>query len=380
MAKRRRKTQTTGVPPPPVIKAVKPNSHELKFIYKKFVSANISHRISAFTEALQWWDKAVNYHMVTGFKMSPDILKKFGQANKSRNLAIGAGTEQEREAAFIRAVALLEKVFGQFKIPSYKPYYDEYISKKEKLEERDAASNVKFQELLDAANQAFAPLGRSFELVKANTQGDLREYDGNGKIMLTTALAKSLKDKNRREGILPFLFSELFTVVKSYGIETVNDPASPGGVKTVPNFKKMLAAVPKALEGILAYIATQPRSRVFKQFDGQLEATATLSAPSAPKVFVPKPPRQANANAGPKTPRAPRQSGPLVGDRYQPGSAMAILYQRLMDQKTHSLTDVLKNLPVNNAKERLKYLVKHGDRNGKWSIVQQGNTIRMVIP
>jgi len=92
-----------GVPPPPTPKVPVPRQGELKEIYKKLVTANISTRIAALGEALDWWDAAQKHFMLAA-KLNPNQIKLMSLALKSRNLAIGAGTEPEKEQALLTAV------------------------------------------------------------------------------------------------------------------------------------------------------------------------------------------------------------------------------------------------------------------------------------
>lgn len=378
--KRQRRNKKAGVPPPPTPKVPSPKQGDLKEIYKKLITASITNRISALFEAVGWWDEAIKHYMV-GAKMTPEQIKRFGQANKSRNLAIGAGTDQEREAALTRTISLLEGVWAKQHILSYKPYYKQYEESKVKLEAKEAAATQRFQTLLEALNAAFNPLDRTFHIVKQTNSGAIREFDGENKILISMSLAKELNGKIKQEGLLPVLFSEVNTIIKSAGIDQITDPNAPGNIKHVMNFQKMLEAVPTALDGILQYVNNQSKGKIFKQYSGTLEATATGAVVNIPSVKAAR-----VKTSGTNTPRVPRQhtskGGAKVGGRYAPGSAMAVLYEALEDQKVHALSEVFKAVSgiVNNPADRMRYLIKHGERSGKWKIIQQNNTIQMVIP
>ena len=174
---RKRRGKTTGVAPPPVVKIAAPKSAELKEIYKKLVTANITNRISAFVEAIDWWDRAIPAYMTRLPKagMSSEQLKKLSQAGKSRNLALGAPGDMEKEAAWIRAISLMEKIWSNEHPVSYKTFYDKYTANKVELEKKEANATSKFQVVLDALNSAFQPLALTFHLVKNTNSGQLRE-------------------------------------------------------------------------------------------------------------------------------------------------------------------------------------------------------------
>ena len=99
--RRRSMRKKAGVPPPPTPKVPVPRQGELKAIYKKLITANISNRIAALGEALDWWDEAQKHFMTSGIKLNPNQIKLMSLALKSRNLAIGAGTEPEKEQALL---------------------------------------------------------------------------------------------------------------------------------------------------------------------------------------------------------------------------------------------------------------------------------------
>jgi len=138
----------------------------------------------------------------------------------------------------------------------------------------------------------------------------------------------------------------------------------------------MVEAFPKVMEGILVYIANMPKNKVFKSYNGSLQATAQQVAAPTVKVHTPK----VKNSSGQSRPHISRNSANKVGGRYAPGSDMAELYTRLSDQKVHSISDLFKGLSSNNPNDRLRYLIKHGNRSGNWKIIQSGNTIQMTIP
>jgi hypothetical protein len=377
--KRRRRSKTPGVPPPPVVKLKSPSYGDLKIIYRKLVTANQSTRVAALFEAFDWWDAAIKYFMHKT-KITPEQIKKFGVANKMRNLAIGGSNDNEKESAALQTLVLLEKIWAKEMVPGVKHYYKKYEENKDHLELKEAAATARFQTVLEALNESFKSLNLTFELVKKTNSGNIREYDGVNKILLSFTLAKVLNEKIKHEGLLPVLFSEAFTVIKSSGIEAITDPDAPGQIKHVPNLQMMLKSVPVVLEGILQYISNANPKKIFRAYSGTLEATANATIPAAqPGVKIPKT-KITHTHTKTHKHHTPRGGGNLVGGRYQAGSAMALLYQRLADQKVHALGDLFQGLAVNNPRDRLKYLIKHGTRSGNWSIVLQGNTAKMVLP
>jgi hypothetical protein len=58
---------------------------------------------------------------------------------------------------------------------------------------------------------------------------------------------------------------------------------------------------------------------------------------------------------------------------------MAILYERLEDQASHPVSEILAGLSVGNPMDRLKWLVKHGEETKRWTVVIAGNTVQMTI-
>lgn len=375
--RRRSMSKKAGVPPPPTPKVPVPRQSELKEIFKKLITANISNRIAALGEALDWWDNAQK-NFLTNSKLEPQQIKLMSLALKSRNLAIGAGTEPEKEQALLTALKLVEKIWVKKLVITHVEYYKKYEENKVTLEAKEKAYAERFQAITEAIDSAFKDLGLTYQVVKNTTQGGIREFDGEGKVLLTLNLAKELREKYKTEGLLPVLFSEAQYAMQCAGVDKINDPDNPGQTKHVLSYKKMVEAFPKVLEGILTYMANLPKNKIFKGYNGSLQATApTVAQTTTTKVHTPK--VKSSSGSGQTRAHGSRK-GTKVGGRYAPGSAMAELYTRLSDQKPHSISDLTKGLSVNNPMDRLRYLMKHGKRSGNWQITISGNTIQMTIP
>lgn len=371
---RRRKMPKVKIPKPPKLQL--PERRELKEIYKKLITGNISARIAALHEALVWWDKAMVYLMAKHpIGKDSSKLKTLNKATKARNLGVGGSTEPEMEQGISMAIKLYDKLWGtDASIPSLENAYKRYEDRKDELEAKEAENRTRFQKVLEALEKVFNPFGLKFDIQKSEKLREVTVGDDDSiKIILSRRLAKELYRKLRSEGMLTVLFSELPTVIKASGLEKSAD--GDGNDVWEPNLVKMIENLPPALENVLAYCNEMPTRKVFRKFEGALEAEVHDKGKAAfPKA--PKAPRAvSNGQPRPKLQRG----GLKIGGRYTPGSAMATAYQVLEDEKVHPLSEVFKKLGTSNPMDRIKWLQKHGTRNGKWTVVIQGNTIQMTI-
>lgn len=379
MRRRRRSPYSTHGPvkPPKVAKPkpIKLNLKALSDAYKKFVVGSITARIQALYEALNWWDAAIPVFL--GKKaLDSSGLTTFERANKARAIGIGtASGEEERETALRTCIKQYEKLWAdEHQLPKLSDYVAQFDADRAKLEAQAQALRARYEETLGALKGAFAPLGLEFSVQKSPVA---RQFDGLKTIILSDDLCRVLISKSKTEGLISVLFSEAVTALKASSLERNEDGSS------FLNVRKLAASIPVALSGILQYCGNVPRNKVFKCAPDELEATveaAPVSSTSytrAQRTYTPRAPK--DPNAAPKPTRPMSTSGGMVGGLYRPNSSIATIFQRLEDQKPHTLAELGAGLSASSPLERIKWIVKHGKMYGKWTCTVTGQTVQLTI-
>lgn len=346
----------------------KPQTKVLLDAYKRTVTGQTAARVAAFFEAIQWWDDAINYYLSVS-PLNPDQVKQYEKANKVRSLAIGAGaTDGERINALERVITLYEKIWETQKPPSLVPFLAKFNDQLAELNAREAKLAARFQLVTNILNDTFKPMGVEFAVTKSDVP---RQFDGMNKILLSESLARVLSDKARKEGYLPVIFSEAPTVLKAASVE--RDIQGNAAL----NLQNYVKAVPAMLGNVLRFSGTVDRHKVFRSSPETLEASVGTVV-SNPTV-APKEPRVVRPSTNGAVPRPKLQKGPLVGGKFKPGSAMATLYNMVVDGKVWPLGDVLSKLPVGDPMGRVKALQKIGADTKKWNVTLTKTTIQMEV-
>lgn len=342
----------------PKVKA--PKWKDLKAAYLRYVAGDEDVRVQALYEAINWWDAAILYFL-SKKPMDSTQLSTYEKANKARALGLQGTTVGEKEAGMVMALKMYEKLWGEAgKSPTIATYVEKLDAVKAELTAKANALQERFTTVIDTLSSAFTPLGIKFAVQNTDVQ---RQYDGNGTITLSRTLAKALIARMRTNGVLSVLFSEAPMVLNVLSIET-----DPDG-RLVQNMTRLRTQLPTLLESILQYCQAVPRGRLFRSAPDTLEAKPEEIAAKKPRQ--PRPQRQPGAGK--------QATGPMVGGRYRAGSAMAMLYERLCDQKPRSLADVLAGIPAGNPLDRLKWLEKHGKETGKWTVTIDKSTASMTL-
>jgi len=355
----RRRAGTRLPKPPKRKKPQKPKVKELTDAYRQYVSGNIETRVTALAKALKWWDQAIEY-FIFDKPLNAKQVKLYGLSNKTRTLGARVeSTEPERELALVRTIEMYQKIWTS--APSFNSHKAKFESVRVRLEQKQKQVESRHRFVLESLNETFESMGVKFVVSKSDVA---RQFDGSGTILINPDLTKVLGNKARREGVLPVLFSEAFTVLKAAAIErnTSGD--------AVLNLERFAKLVPVMLGAILTHCGKVERAKVFKLCPETVEAKVDTEVKSRDTS-----PRTGGGGSGPKRTR----KGPKVGGRYMPGSAMAMVYERLADQKPHPLSQVLDGIPVSNPMDRLKWLQKHGVQTKDWTVEISGNTVQMTL-
>lgn len=362
---RRRKHKQPNIQAPKVAKIIlKPQ--ELGTIYKSCITADTKVRVAALTAAVQWFDQNLVGLLAALPKpagatpakcLSPEQQKLFATATKAKNLGLQAPGPEEQETALLMCLRKYEGVWKDVpELPKIDVVYDQYKAKKAELEQAFAAEQAKLNTVLVPLNTAFAGLGVSFTSAKAEKA---RQMDGEGKIILSHDLVKTLAQKQRQQGLIPVLFSEAHAALYTSAME-------PDGV----NLQKLAKNVPVVFESILKYCGTLNPKEVWRGFDpnGAVTAAVGVKVPKTAKISTPR------------TPGEKKQPGPKVekvAGLWMPGKTAAVLFLALVDEQIHKVDD----LGISNAGAWIRILVKTGQRTGRWEATfdRKQNTVQMAI-
>lgn len=314
------------IPPAPKLKV-------LKGALEGVVAASIEVRIAAMGQVLNWYDLAMD-HMMKKAQVDPVLAKHvrenigiLSKANKMRERGVdGAGGVHEQETSFKMAIRQFEKYCAPLSPLSIDEYFKKYEDAKTHLERKASKVAGKYAPLEFALTNAFPDAGLKFK-VTADVSG--RRYDGAGTMLYGKDVARDMLKVMKREGLLKVFSTELLPITKVMAIEMV--PDGQGGVQPVLDPKKHLAMIEKTMAGFVTYCQSDAAPhRIIRK--GQ-----PLPNPLA-----------AGGNAPQRQPRAPRQPGQggkgLVGGRYRSGSAIATIYERMADGKTHSKSELFAGL------------------------------------
>lgn len=378
-AKAQRAAAGIKVPLPP-----KPDVKALKNIMNGIISASIEMRVRTLTQIVNWYDGTVDYLIkksagdATLAKELQDKLPRLSRANKARELGINPGAGlPEKEQALRTAVFQFElycnkvvpdtikdaKKDKEYRdqhwwTPQLADYYKRYEEQKVKLEQKEAEAKAKYADLTIALAQAFPNIPIKFK-VTSEVQG--RKYDGAGTMLYGKDIAKEMVKTLKREGILKVLVTELLPITTAMAI--VQDAAG----NPVRDAKVQVQAMDSVLKGFVAF------------------AQSDVGPAKILRRAVPIPNHQpAVGNGATKPPRAPKQPGQghnLVGGRYRSGSAIATLYQRMVDQVEHTKQELFAGLGACEGGKDAPFtrLLRHVGLFNEFQIEVNGDKVKMTL-
>lgn len=344
----------------------KPKTSDLRAILKGYITADVTSRLNTLAYALQWYDGALQY-CVARRKVGPDLTKTLDRAVNARKQGLGTNILPEKEQAHRTSVLLYEKVCGFLHPPSAKAVFDKYFQKKDLFEKKQESIGEKFGdfvELITKALQPKNPEGNALQIIVTDAQKPFGFDPTITQVSYDRAEARRVKDKIRREGLLPAAIDEAARLARGAAYE----PAPDGSGKYMVNAKKMLEAYHAILQNFVTYASTDPAAP--KRLAKRPVAVQVVAGQSVPST-----------TSRPKVARTPGASkGPKVLGLYIQGGAMAIVGQYLADHNQQWFEQAeLQKLVAAEVAGRLKAMQKHGIQYGMWSIEQKGTTWRMVL-
>jgi hypothetical protein len=343
----------------PKAKAPRYKVNDLKAIYKRYITGDVSARVAVLAEAVIWYDGVIP-HLIAKKPMDDSEKSLYSKANKAREYGRRGGTEEEQDSGYATCLRTYEKIFGSRidGLPKADTYIDQYKKLKPKLDAKTTELALRYATVLDALNNSFKPLGIEFAVHKADPEHP-RQFDGTNKILISTELGKALTEKARSEGLIATVFSEAVTALKAAALEK---DATTG--EFAYNFPKLIELVPLMLQAVLDYCYKVPRAKLFKQ------ATPGATTPVTPKTH---------------TPRQPGVRPPHVGGRrtadlpFMPGSSVGKAFEMAMKGTTWNELDTYLT-SINCAPGRVHRHILAGEFRGfHWDVTNDASTGRVKI-
>lgn len=112
------------------------------------------------------------------------------------------------------------------------------------------------------------------------------------------------------------------------------------------------------------------------RLDNGMEAPAR-KAPVQAQASVPQ--QAAKSAPKPKPTGEKRTPGIKVAGLWRPGSSLAIVYERLQDQKWHPVEEVIAELPAKNPRWALDCVIQTGIDNGTWSAREENEHVKIKL-
>jgi hypothetical protein len=350
---RRARTPRVKVPKP--AKIPRPKVRDLRMVLKGLMTVSVQNRIASLSYALQWYDQALPY-LIQKNKLSADARKRLETAVKCRKQGMGTNQDQEKETAFLMAVRSYEKSCAALKPAPVDAVLTKFHARKDHLVKKQERMEQKFGTVTALLQKA---IGDRVKLEVADAPKAMQYNPALTTLSYNREAAKQLSLKLRREGILSVFVDQLPELSRAGALES--DGA--GGWLYDP--EKHVKMMEEMLNGFLQFARTgEAPKRLFRH--GQVNP---------------------QNDSGPRPISAPRSfgrgsKGPKVGGRYVHGTAAAIIYERLQDEKEWSFVDLFAGLNHAHPIGPLKVLQRDGASAGTWlvSITNDTAQLRRTTP
>lgn len=334
-----RRVRTPRVKKPKVAKLPRPRTKAMRMILKGLMTVSQANRIASLSYALQWYDPALLYLIQKG-KLDVNAKKLLVKAVACRNLGIKNTNDNEKETAFLMALRQYEKACVALRPPAVDKFYNQFNAKKVRLEAKQQKLENKFGNVVQLLQKS---IGDRVKLSVADAQKPFQYDPGLTSVSYNREAAKALAIKFRQEGILA-VFADQLPILAQHAALQQGTGEQAGTWQYDP--ARHVAIVEEMLGSFITFAKTVDAPKRLVQNRVVRE----------PKIKVPVQPGQ------PAAPRAPRAS--LKGPRYLgflvPGTAIATVYERLMDEKEHELKEVINGLTTGDPVGRVKQLGRYG--------------------
>lgn len=323
----------------------KPDKRYLKTLYKGLLTASLTQRIQVLSQALQWYDDAIEY-VVFVKKVRQIRNKNLSKAQKARELGISTKNLEERETAFRTAIRGCELYCEKLRPPRVDKFYSLFTIKKKKLVAKDVRLNEKHAFILRFLSLSTKGSGLKLKVID-NAQKP-RQFNGENEFGYSADHVDKMRRMFRKEGLLPLVVQELPYLTRAMALSTTGS----GGFVHDP--KKQNAAYEAMLNS-------------FVKFCNSVES---------PKRLVKRRFEDDTGEASAATPRE-KKSRRKVGSGYTEGSCIDFLYRRLENGKPWDIKDLFKGAP-SDPKQPLQRLVKHGTKFGEFEVKISGDVVQLI--
>lgn len=311
-------------------------------LYKGLLTSAIAQRIQVLSQALQWYDGAIEY-VVKNKKVMPSGHKELTKGAKTRELGIRTNFLEERETAFRQTLRHYERFCIKLRPTHVDKFYSVYMAKRKKLAAKASRLDSKHEHLTRMIEDALPGSGLKIKVIDNAVKP--RHYDGEGTFSYSAEHADKMRRIFRREGLLALVVQEIQYIARAMA----TSPDGSGGFVHDP--KKQNDAYVKLLMNFVKYCkSVEAPRRLIRR-----EEAAPSSTSKGKKSFG----------------RAKGPSG------YTPGSCIEFLYNRLSNGQPWTKKDLFKGAP-SKGEDPLRRLKKHGELNGEWEIKIAEDVIQMV--
>lgn len=366
MPHRHKKTRQPKQKVPKQVKLARPKIKELRTLLKGLMTVSIQNRQASLSYILAWYDNAIPYllqkkWLVLGNTAAPSPQgKKLGTAVKCRKQAQGTTLDHEKESALLMAVRAYEKVCDRLRPPSVDKYYTKFKAREAGLTAKKDRMEQKFGGVVKLLQQA---IGDRIKLEVADAQKMLQFNSSLTTLSYNREAAKELAIKFRSEGLLAIFVEQLPFLSRHAALERVVDVNGQESWEYDPD--RDVEITHELLKGFVEFAktATAPKKLVRN----------SMRVVRVPQTTV-------SSTQGTQIPRVPRASakGPRVAGFIVPGTAIALVYERLQDEQEHELTEVTAGLTTADPVGRVKQLGRYGAQKGLWTVAISNGKARLT--
>lgn len=339
---RYRRVRTPRVKMPKPVKIARPKVKGLRMILKGLMTVSVQNRIASLAYALQWYDHALTY-LIQKNKLSADAQKRLAIAVKCRKQGMGTDQDQEKETAFLMAVRAYEKACAALKPASVDVALQRFHARKDHLVKKQERMEQKFGVVVSLLQKA---IGDRVKLEVADALKAMQYNPALTTLSYNREAAKQLNAKFRQEGLLSVFVEQLPELARVGALE------SDGKGGWLYDSEKQVQVMMEMLNGFITFAKSieAPKRLVRFGYPKKVPVALASTVSGAPRSF------------------GPRSKGPKVGGRYVPGTAAAIIFERLQNGQEWILTDLFAGINHTHPIGPLKVVQRDGASATAWSV------------
>jgi hypothetical protein len=374
MPKQPRVPKTPRVKKPKAVKIPRPKVKALRMMLKGLLTVSQANRIASLAYALQWYDQALPY-MVQKGQLDVKAKKLLEIAVKCRKLGIGATNDHEKETSFATALRQYEKACVVLRPALVDKYYDQLKVKESGLQAKQQKLENKFGNVIGLLQKA---IGNRIKLTVADAQKPFQYDPGLTSVTYNREAARGLAEKFRAEGILAVVLDQMPILVQHAALQQgtgdqagtwVYDPARHVAIndEIMQSFLAFAKTADAPNKLVRNGVVREPKIKQPKAPCATCQGVGTIGAGS----------KQTPCPDCAKAPKAPRvfTKGPRILGFLVPGTAIATVYDRLMDEKEHDIKDIIAGLATGDPVGRIKQLGRYGVQKNVLDLTINGQKV-----